>query len=85
VNKDKSSQAPIDQWEAAIHDMLNPEHPNHETNTIRQQIKLATLAAELGLKVEAHLVAQRISEILRAKQKAERAEAAPQSNEFRRS
>lgn len=71
MSKDKSSQAPLDQWESAIYNMLDPEHLDHEKNPTRQHIKLATLAAELGLKVETNQITQRIAEILRAKQNAE--------------
>ena len=58
--------APIDQWEAAIRTMLDPEHPNHERNSIRRQIKASTLAAELGLRVAPAQVRQRILQIQRA-------------------
>ncbi len=58
--------APIDQWEAAIRSMLDPDHPNHERNSIRRQIKASTLAAELSLRVSPVQVRQRILQIQRA-------------------
>jgi hypothetical protein len=57
---------PIDKWESAIRSMLNPEHPNHEKNTIRRQIRAATLAAELSLRVSPAQARQRILQIQRA-------------------
>ena len=58
--------APIDEWEAAIRAALNPEHPSHERNSIRRQIKASTLAGELGLRVAPVQVRQRILQIQRA-------------------
>jgi hypothetical protein len=57
---------PIDKWESAIRSMLNPEHPNHEKNTIRRQIRAATLAAELSLRVSPTQARERIQQIQRA-------------------
>ena len=50
----------IDEWDVVLNGLVNPNHPNFERNTIRRQIRAATSAAELNLRVSPIQVRSRL-------------------------
>ena len=50
----------IDQWDEVLKNLVDPNHPNFERNTIRRQICAATSAAELNLRVSPIQVRSRL-------------------------
>ncbi len=51
---------PIDQWDHALASLVDPSHPLYERNTVRRQIKAATLAGEHSLKASPQQVRARL-------------------------
>jgi hypothetical protein len=51
---------PIDQWDQALASLVDPAHPLYERNTVRRQIKAATIAAEHSLRASPQQVRARL-------------------------
>lgn len=52
--------SPLDDWDEVLKNLVDPNHPNFERNTIRRQIRAATSAAELNLRVSPIQVRSRL-------------------------
>lgn len=55
-----ASLPPIDEWDQTLASFVDPSHLLYERNTVRRQIKAATLAAEHSLKVSPQQVRTRL-------------------------
>lgn len=57
---DTHSLPPIDLWDHDLAALVDPTHPLYERNTVRRQIKAATLAADYSLKASPQQVRSRL-------------------------
>jgi hypothetical protein len=56
----EAHQDPIDEWEGTLENLVDPTHARFEKNIIRRQIRAATSASELGLRVSPDQIRARL-------------------------
>jgi hypothetical protein len=61
----KPKVEPLDQWEAELKKLIDPKHEGYEKNSVRRQIRAATLAQETGLRVSPDQVRKRLRALQR--------------------